>query len=50
MMTENPARILGIRDRKGSLKEGLDADVLVFDRDIQIKTVIVRGNPVKSRG
>ena len=31
MLTENPARVMGIADRKGSLKKGLDADVIIID-------------------
>lgn len=31
MITINPAKILGIEDRVGSLEEGKDADILLFD-------------------
>ncbi len=44
MITENPARVLGVADRKGSLAPGYDADVVVFDHDIQISEVICRGH------
>ena len=30
MITETPARIMGIQDRIGSLQEGKDADILIF--------------------
>ena len=38
MMTRNPARIMKLSDR-GELREGLRADVLVFDEDINIKKI-----------
>lgn len=43
MMTCNPARVLGIEKRKGSLAPGMDGDVVIFDEDITIKKVIVEG-------
>ena len=33
MITVNPAQILGIADRTGSLEEGKDADIVLFDGD-----------------
>jgi len=33
MITSTPAKILGISDRVGSLKKGMDADVVMFDGD-----------------
>lgn len=43
MASETPARILGIDDRKGSLTPDRDADIILFDDDIQIKRVIIGG-------
>ncbi len=43
MLTENPAREIGVADRKGSLKVGFDGDIVIFDDDINIKSVWVRG-------
>lgn len=43
MLTENPARVMGIADRKGSLKAGLDADVIIFDENVNIKKTIIEG-------
>lgn len=43
-ITINPAQILGIDDRVGSIEEGKDADIAIFDRhplDIQSKTKYV---------
>lgn len=47
MMTENPAKSLGL-SKKGRLAEGFDADVVIFDDDINVSTVIVGGQIVKS--
>ncbi len=46
MMTETPARIMGIQDRKGSLQVGKDADILIFDADIHIQLTMVNGRIV----
>ena len=46
MITENPARIMGISDRKGSLKAGMDADVVIFDEDINVRNTIIEGKIV----
>ena len=46
MMTENPARVLGIDDRKGSLIAGKDADIVIFDNNINIKHTIIQGDVI----
>jgi len=46
MMTSTPASILGILDRKGSLVAGKDADLLIFDEDIQIQMTMIKGQIV----
>ena len=38
-----PARILGIDDHKGSLEEGKDADIVIIDRDFNVKYTIIAG-------
>lgn len=43
MITENPARVMGISDHKGALKAGMDADVVIFDENINIKNTIING-------
>lgn len=48
MASETPAKIMGIYDRKGSLQRGKDADVLMFDRDLQLRFVMQMGNVVKN--
>ena len=44
MMTENPAKVLGIYDRKGSLDPGKDADIVIFNDDIKVTRTIIGGN------
>lgn len=41
--TINPARMLGLGDRKGLLKPGYDADVTVFDRSYQVQQTYCMG-------
>ncbi len=43
MISETPARIMGIQDRKGSLTVGKDADIVLFDIDINIQMTMVNG-------
>ncbi len=44
MITENPARILGFAHRKGKIEKGYDADVVVFDDNIDVYLSIVEGH------
>jgi N-acetylglucosamine-6-phosphate deacetylase len=46
MITENPAKILNLAN-KGKIKEGYDADVIIFDEKINIQMVMSLGNIVK---
>jgi N-acetylglucosamine-6-phosphate deacetylase len=48
MMTNTPATIMGVADRKGSLVVGKDADLVIFDKDINIFTTIIGGRVVYS--
>ena len=43
MLTENPARSLGLYPNKGLIAEGSDADVLLLDDELNIDTVIANG-------
>lgn len=49
MMTGTPARIMGIDQKKGSLTVGKDADIVIFNQDIQIQETFVGGKRVYSR-
>ena len=39
----NPATAIGVDDRKGSLEVGKDADIVITDRDFDVKKTIIRG-------
>lgn len=47
--TLNPARLLGIDDRKGSLEVGKDADLVIFDEELTVHYTILRGEVVYER-
>jgi N-acetylglucosamine-6-phosphate deacetylase len=49
MMTSTPARILNVSDKKGELVEGKDADIVIFDNDINIQMTIINGRIVYQR-
>jgi N-acetylglucosamine-6-phosphate deacetylase len=46
MVTENPAKVLGIDDRKGSIATGKDADLVLLNDDLSVQTTIVGGKIV----
>jgi N-acetylglucosamine-6-phosphate deacetylase len=46
MITATPASILGLSGSKGELSPGKDADVIIFDEDIQIHATIIKGELV----
>ncbi len=46
MATVNPAREIGVSDRKGRIEPGLDADLVLFDDNINVKRVIIGGETV----
>ena len=45
MSTKTPARILGLTS-KGQLKAGFDADIVVFDENVNIKRTVIGGKSV----
>lgn len=48
MVTYNPAKLLKLDNKIGSIKEGLDADFVLFDDEINIKRVIIKGKAVNT--
>ncbi len=47
--TLNPARLLGLAQQKGTLEEGKDADLVVFDEQLTVHGTIVGGAMVFNR-
>lgn len=45
-LTENPARLVGVFERKGSIADGKDADLVLLDEENNIAGVYVRGKRV----
>ena len=43
MLTANPARLLGLENRKGALVPGADADLVLLDAELQVKGVMTGG-------
>jgi len=48
-VTKNPARILGMEGRKGTVEPGKDADLVIFDDDYSVWATIVGGKIVFSK-
>jgi len=50
MASENPAKTLGIFDKKGSIAVGKDADLVVLDQDYHVVMTVCGGQIVYRRG
>lgn len=48
MASETPARIMGILDRKGTLEQGKDADIIMLNDDLQLTFVMQMGRIVRN--
>jgi N-acetylglucosamine-6-phosphate deacetylase len=46
MMSATPARIIGVFDKKGELAQGKDADIVIFDDNINVSLTMVKGKIV----
>jgi N-acetylglucosamine-6-phosphate deacetylase len=46
MLTANPAKLLGIEFKKGALRTGADADIVLLDENLQVTNVWTRGLPL----
>jgi N-acetylglucosamine-6-phosphate deacetylase len=49
-VTMNPALLLGISNDTGSIRVGKNADIAVFDEDVNVKMTILEGNIVYREG
>jgi N-acetylglucosamine-6-phosphate deacetylase len=43
MASATPARVMRINDKKGSIAVGMDADIVIFDREINVRLTIIKG-------
>jgi len=43
LASRNPAQIIGLGDKKGTLEVGKDADIIVFDKDFHMHLAVVEG-------
>ncbi len=50
MLTSTPARIMGIDKTKGSLTKGKDADIVIFDDNINVKLTMINGQTISNNG
>lgn len=48
MISETPAKIMGVYDRKGSLEKGKDADIIFFDKNQELTFVMQMGRIVRN--
>jgi N-acetylglucosamine-6-phosphate deacetylase len=46
LVSQNPARLLALEDKKGTITVGKDADLVLFDNDLSVHTTIVAGRVV----
>ena len=50
MMTLTPAQVMKVDDRKGELARGKDADIIIFDDNINIQHVFLSGEHILENG
>ncbi|MBQ5864858.1 MAG: N-acetylglucosamine-6-phosphate deacetylase [Bacteroidales bacterium] len=48
MISEIPSKIMNVYNRKGSLQRGKDADILIIDKNYEVRGVIAMGKTIKS--
>lgn len=49
MVTINPSRFLGVEEKKGSLEQGKDADIVILDKELEVEITIVQGSIVYNK-
>ena len=46
LLTENPAKLIGVFDKKGSIEDGKDADLVILDDDNNVVDTFVMGRQI----
>jgi len=49
MASYNPAKLLGVDDKKGTLEQGKDADLIILNKNLEPELTMVSGNIVFRR-
>ncbi len=49
-LTRNTAQVIGLEGVKGELKEGMDADIIIYHKDLSIRDVFARGKLMVKNG
>lgn len=49
LASANPARVVGVHDRKGAIRPGMDADLVLLDADLHVAATVCRGELVFCR-
>ncbi len=49
MATLNPARMMGIADRKGSIEPGKDADIVIWKGNVEVERTIIGGETIYAK-
>ena len=47
MLTRNPATVLGLEFKKGALRKGADADIVLLDESLHVRQVWTQGIPLQ---
>lgn len=47
LVSETPARLVGVYDCKGSIEPGKDADLMIFDSDLRLTAVFAMGREIE---
>ena len=47
LLTSNPAKMLGVYDRIGSLDTGKDGDVVILDKEYSVVNTFVKGRKIE---
>lgn len=47
LLTENPAKLIGVYDRKGSIASGKDGDLVVLDEENEVADVFLMGRRLR---
>ncbi|MGI6113799.1 MAG: beta-aspartyl-peptidase [Mahellales bacterium] len=50
LITQNPAKALGMANKKGRIKEGYQGDIVILDQSLHVRMVIAKGQIIYENG